>query len=154
MNRVGFAIVFSLAMVVIFPFRAEAAQGFYLSDGIVGLGVPGVIGIAANSLDLGYGINNNWGAGLKQEDLIIIDTFYGRYNFDRGQRFVPYVDAGISSILLSAWGFNVDLGGNYYLGEKKRWFIGGGISYSYIDNLLIFGGGPKFGYQWKKSPAK
>jgi opacity protein-like surface antigen len=173
MKRARTAIGFFLAMVVIFPFRANAAKGFYSSSGIgvEDLGVSGPltkyittpgVGGALELVDLGYGIDRSWAVGFKlgagvqgakahtdwasggSEDLGYLGI-YGRYNFDRDQRFVPYIDAGIGTYLFEEMfgkksetdtaniGLNIDVGGNYFVGSKKRWFIGPEISYQYAD---------------------
>ena len=202
------AVIFVFSFLAVLPLRLDAAKGFYLSGGL-GVSFPTMSGDfmdkanpqsgAAAELDLGYGIDKNWAIGLKLGDGdgsadenylgnnalwdVSYIGIYGRYSFDKDQRFVPYVDLGVGSHIFeatsddlvlttdnAALGFNVDVGGNYYLGQKQRWYIGPELSYHYsyfntkaevnpdhspdfkVDFrnntsmiLLMF----KFGYQWR-----
>jgi outer membrane protein W len=197
-----------LSFLAALPMRLDAAKGFYVSTG-TGASFPVMSGDFikdanpqdgdALEIDLGYGFDKNWALGFKwglgegpaDENYLgnsaswqqFYTGIYGRYSFDKDQKFVPYIDAGIGSYFFDAnsddldlftdneaVGFNIDVGGNYFIGRSGRLYIGPELSYHYAyfntqakvepdyyrdfridfkDNtgmiLLLL----KIGYQWK-----
>jgi hypothetical protein len=139
------------AMVAAAPGMARAASGFYIGTGI-GAAVQGFggdvtdinpdSGINDEIIHLGYNFTDQWGVGLQwgaavgnAGDFIGSNTswgqgyftFSGRYSFDRGRQFVPYVEAGLGDyvFLISgddgdftsdpALGYRIAVGGQYYM---------------------------------------
>jgi len=160
-----------LAMVLLAPLGANAAKGFYISTG-AGLGIPAMsgdfsrdakptIGDALELLDIGYGFNKNWALGLDwgaaaggaDEDFLGKNAtwgqgymgLYGRYNFDKGQQFVPYVDLGVGDYVFdvnsddltlatdnAGLGIKIGVGANYFIGKSQRFYVAPELSYHYV----------------------
>jgi len=172
MKKVGLVCsVAFLAMAIMFPNGAKAAKGFYISAG-AGLGIPAMsgdfnrdakpaIGDALELLDVGYGFDKNWAVGLDwgaaaggaDEDFLGKNAIwgqgymglYGRYNFDKGQQFVPYVDLGVGDYVFDAvsddlslvtdnsgLGIKIGVGANYFIGRSQRFYVAPEISYHYV----------------------
>lgn len=121
---------------------------------------PGA-GDAIEFLNLGYGFTKNFSVGLAYgaaaggasddfgDNATWGEGYLGlnaRWNFDEGRDFVPYVELGLGSYLFMvlsddlelttdamAPGLKLGVGGHWYFGSKKCWYLEPEISYHYVD---------------------
>ncbi|HUT54356.1 MAG TPA: outer membrane beta-barrel protein [bacterium] len=158
--------ILAVALVVVLPGMARAARGFYLGAGM-GAAVPGFggdvtdispdSGLNAELIHLGYNFTDQWGIGLQwgaaagtADDFLGDDTVWsqgyytlsGRYSFDQGQQFVPYIEAGFGDYVFMITGDGGDfasdpelgcriaVGGQFYLG---RFYLSPEISYHVVS---------------------
>jgi hypothetical protein len=157
--------VLAAALVAVLPGMARAARGFYIGTG-VGAAVQNFSGDVTDInpdsglndelIHLGYNFTDQWGIGLQTgiaygnaDNILgtntgwdqVYTTFSGRYSFDHGQQFVPYVEAGLGDyvFLISgdhgdfnsdpALGYRIAVGGQYYVG---RFYLSPEINYHFV----------------------
>lgn len=154
------------ALVFLLPGLGLAARGFYIGTGLGGA-IPGMSGdvsdINPNSglnselIHLGYNFTDQWGIGVqygaaagRADDFLGDDTAWGqgyytvsgRYSFDAGNPFVPYIEAGLGDYLFlimgddgeffsdPALGWRLAVGGQYYLG---KFYLSPELSYHFVN---------------------
>ena len=157
--------VLAAALAAVLPGMARAARGFYIGTGIGGAvqQFSGDVtdaspdsGLNEELIHLGYNFTDQWGVGLQwgaaagpAGDFLGDNTVWGqgyntvsgRYSFDSGQEFVPYIEAGLGNyvFLISgdhgdftsdpALGYRLAVGGQLYMG---RFYISPELSYHFV----------------------